>query len=100
RGRAGAEAPTVALSKHLGHFVAAALAARNGISVRLQGSEVVGIAAIIDLPAAIIGPMPPEPLRELVAPAAPAAPAGPPPPEALAGGGPTPTVGAPPRAAC
>jgi signal transduction histidine kinase len=82
---AGAEAPTVALSKHLGHFVAAALAARNGIAVRLQGSEVVGIAAIIDLPAAIIGPMPPEPLRELVAPAAPAAAAGPPPPEALAG---------------
>jgi signal transduction histidine kinase len=81
---AGAEAPTIALSKHLGHFVAAALAARNGIDVRLQGSEVVGIAAIIDLPAAIVGPMPPEPMRELVAPAAPAAPAGPPPPEALA----------------
>jgi hypothetical protein len=96
---AGAEAPTVALSKHLGHFVAAALAARNGISVRLQGSEVVGIAAIIDLPAAIIGPMPPEPLRELVAPAAPAAPAGPPPPEALAGASATPTVAAPPDAA-
>ncbi len=82
---AGAEAPTVALSKHLGHFVAAALAARNGIAVRLQGSEVVGIAAIIDLPAAIVGPMPPEPLRELVAPAPPTAAAGPPPPEALAG---------------
>jgi signal transduction histidine kinase len=82
---AGAEAPTVALSKHLGHFVAAALAARNGIAVRLQGSEVVGIAAIIDLPAAIVGPMPPEPLRELVAPAPPTAAAGPPPPEGLAG---------------
>jgi hypothetical protein len=81
---AGAEAPTIALSKHLGHFVAAALAARNGIDVRLQGSEVVGIAAIIDLPAAIVGAMPPEPMRELVAPEAPAAPAGPPPPEALA----------------
>jgi hypothetical protein len=93
---AGADAPTVALSKHLGHFVAAALAARNGISVRLQGSEVVGIAAIIDLPAAIIGPMPPEPLRELVAPAAPAAPAGPPPPEALAGASATRSVAAPP----
>jgi signal transduction histidine kinase len=51
---AGAESPTVALSKYLGHFVAAALAARNGITVRLQGSEVVGIAAIVDLPAAII----------------------------------------------
>jgi signal transduction histidine kinase len=49
---AGAEPPTVALSKHLGHFVAAALAARNGITVRLQGSEVVGIAAIVDLAAA------------------------------------------------
>jgi signal transduction histidine kinase len=96
---AGAEAPTVALSKHLGHFVAAALAARNGISVRLQGSEVVGIAAIIDVPAAIIGPMPPQPLRELVAPQAPAAPAGPPPPEALAGASATPSVAAPPDAA-
>jgi signal transduction histidine kinase len=84
---AGAEAPTIALSKHLGHFVAAALAGRNGIAVRLQGSEVVGIAAIIDLPAAIVGPMPPEPLRELVAPppaSAGRAPAGPPPPEAPA----------------
>jgi hypothetical protein len=82
---AGAEAPTIALSKHLGHFVAAALAARNGIAVRLQGSEVVGIAAIVDLPATIIGPMPPEPLHELVAAAPPGAPPGPPPPEALAG---------------
>jgi signal transduction histidine kinase len=96
---AGAEAPTIALSKHLGHFVAAALAARNDISVRLQGSEVVGIAAIIDLPTAIIGPMPPEPLRELVAPAAPAAPAGPPPPEALAGGSAATSAAAPPDAA-
>jgi signal transduction histidine kinase len=81
---AGAEAPTVALSKHLGHFVTGALAARNGIGVRLQGSEVVGIAAIIDLPAAIVGPVPPEPIPELAAPASPAALAGPPPPEALA----------------
>jgi signal transduction histidine kinase len=72
---AGAESPTIALSKHLGHFVAAALAARNGIRVRLQGSEVVGIAAIVDLPSEIIGAMPPEPLRELVAPAAPPSPA-------------------------
>jgi signal transduction histidine kinase len=91
---AGAEAPTIALSKHLGHFVAAALAARNDISVRLQGSEVVGIAAIIDLPAAIVGPMPPEPLRELVAPTAPAVPAGPPPPEALAGASAAPSADA------
>jgi signal transduction histidine kinase len=96
---AGAEAPTIALSKHLGHFVAAALAARNDISVRLQGSEVVGIAAIIDLPAAIIGPMPSEPLRELVAPAAPAAPAGPPPPEALAEASAAPSVAGLPDAA-
>jgi signal transduction histidine kinase len=81
---AGGERPTIAFSKHLGHFVAAALAVRNGIKVWLQGSEVVGIAAIVDVPAAIVGPMPPEPLRELVAPAAPAAPAGPPAPEALA----------------
>jgi signal transduction histidine kinase len=82
---AGADTPTIALSKHLGHFVAAALAARNGIDVRLQGSEVVGIAAIVDLPAEIIVPMPAEPVRELVAPAAPAVPAAPPAPEAPAG---------------
>jgi signal transduction histidine kinase len=68
---AGAEPPTIALSKHLGHFVAAALAARNGISVRLQGSEVVGIAAIVDLPAAVAAATPPDPVRELVAPSAP-----------------------------
>jgi signal transduction histidine kinase len=80
---AGAERPTVAVSKHLGHFVAAALAGRNRIEVRLQGSEVVGIAAIVDLPAEIIGPTPPDPMRELVAPAAPAAPAPPPAPEPL-----------------
>jgi anti-sigma regulatory factor (Ser/Thr protein kinase) len=97
---AGAERPTVAVSKHLGHFVAAALAARNGIEVRLQGSEVVGIAAIVDLPAEIIGPMPPDPLRELVAPAAPAVPAPPPPAEPLpaAAGGPG-AVAAPPATA-
>ncbi len=72
---AGAESPTIALSKHLGHFVAAALAARNGINVRLQGSEVVGIAAIVDLPSGIIAATPPEPVRELVAPAAAPSPA-------------------------
>jgi signal transduction histidine kinase len=102
---AGAERPTVAVSKHLGHFVAAALAARNGIEVRLQGSEVVGIAAIVDLPAEIIGPTPPDPVRELVAPAAPPAaappPAAPPPapeplPAAPAGPG---AVAAPPATA-
>jgi signal transduction histidine kinase len=81
---AGAESPTVALSKHLGHFVAAALAARNGINVRLQGSEVVGIAAIVDLPSGIIVATPPEPVRELVAPAAPPSPAAAPALEELA----------------
>ncbi len=90
---AGAEAPTIALSKYLGHFVAAALAARNGIEVRLQGSEVVGIAAIVELPATIIAPMPPEPVRELVAPAAPAAPVVPPEPEVLAGASAGPSAG-------
>jgi hypothetical protein len=74
---AGAEPPTIALSKHLGHFVAAALAARNGIDVRLQGSEVVGIAAIVDLPTAVVAAAPPDPVRELAAPSAPPAPAGP-----------------------
>jgi signal transduction histidine kinase len=77
------EPPTVAVSKHLGHFVAAALAARNGIKVRLQGSEVVGIAAIVDLPTAVIATSPPEPVRELVAPAAPPAPPAPAATEAL-----------------
>ena len=98
---AGAERPTVAVSKHLGHFVAAALAARNGIEVRLQGSEVVGIAAIVDLPAEAIGPTPPEPVRELGAAAAPGAAAPPPPPpEPLpaARGGPG-AVAAPPATA-
>jgi signal transduction histidine kinase len=74
---AGAEPPTVALSKHLGHFVAATLAARNGINVRLQGSEIVGIAAIVDLPTQVIA-TPTEAVPELVAaPAAPPAAAAP-----------------------
>ena len=89
---AGAESPTVALSKHLGHFVAAALAARNGISVRLQGSEVVGIAAIVDLPAAVIAAPAPEPVRELAAPAAPPAQTATPAAEALVGAEADPTA--------
>jgi signal transduction histidine kinase len=77
---AGAELPTIALSKHLGHFVAAALAARNGIDVRLQGSEVVGIAAIVDLPAQIIAAASSEPTPELSGPPPPALPPEPPAP--------------------
>jgi signal transduction histidine kinase len=64
---AGAEQPTIALSKQLGHFVASALAARNDIEVRLQGSEVVGIAAIVELPERIIAPASSEPMPELTA---------------------------------
>ncbi len=75
---AGEESPTVALSKCLGHFVAAALAARNGIRARLQGSEVVGIAAIVDLPPpAVAGPGEPIPSLEPAPPVATDAPAAP-----------------------
>lgn len=51
---AGAESFTVTPAKYLGHYVTAVLAARHGIKVRLQGSVVVGIAALVDLPDALI----------------------------------------------
>jgi HAMP domain-containing protein len=51
---AGAESFTVTPAKYLGHYVTAVLAARHGIGVRLQGSVVVGIAAQVDLPAALL----------------------------------------------
>ncbi len=51
---AGAESFTVTPAKYLGHYVTAVLAARHGISVRLQGSVVVGVAALVDLPRALI----------------------------------------------
>ena len=48
---AGTESFTVTPAKYLGHYVTAVLAARHGITVRLQGSVVVGIAALVELPA-------------------------------------------------
>jgi signal transduction histidine kinase len=51
---AGEESYAVTPAKYLGHYVTAVLAARHGIRVRLQGSVVVGIAARVDLPDALI----------------------------------------------
>jgi signal transduction histidine kinase len=51
---AGAESFTVTPARYLGHYVTAVLAARHGISVQLQGSVVVGIAARVDLPARLL----------------------------------------------
>jgi signal transduction histidine kinase len=68
---AGAESFTVTPAKYLGHYVTGVLAARHGISVRLQGSVVVGIAAMVDLPASLLaegpGTEPATPLRLSVA---------------------------------
>jgi signal transduction histidine kinase len=51
---AGTESFTVTPAKYLGHYVTAVLAARHEITVRLQGSVVVGIAARVDLPARLL----------------------------------------------
>ncbi len=51
---AGVESFTITPAKYLGHYVTAVLAARHGVGVRLQGSVVVGIAAQVDLPAALL----------------------------------------------
>jgi hypothetical protein len=51
---AGAESFTVTPAKYLGHYVTAVLAARHDIKVTLQGSVVVGIAAEVEIPAALI----------------------------------------------
>jgi hypothetical protein len=85
---AGAESFTVTPAKYLGHYVTAVLAARHGIKVRLQGSVVVGIAALVELPAALLAgeapapaarPAPPPPGPEARRPApVPALAAGPP----------------------
>ena len=55
----------------LGHYVTAVLAARHAIKVRLQGSVVVGIAAMVDLPAALVtdGPAPARPEAQPALPA-------------------------------
>ncbi|HEX6166891.1 MAG TPA: nitrate- and nitrite sensing domain-containing protein, partial [Acidimicrobiales bacterium] len=69
---AGTESFTVTPAKYLGHYVTAVLAARHGIKVRLQGSVVVGIAALVELPPSLLtasavagpprNPYPPMPL--------------------------------------
>jgi signal transduction histidine kinase len=51
---AGTESFTVTPAKYLGHYVTAVLAARHGIKVRLQGSVVVGIAALVELPPSLL----------------------------------------------
>ena len=51
---AGTESFTVTPAKYLGHYVTAVLAARHQIRVRLQGTVVVGIAAVVELPVALI----------------------------------------------
>ncbi|HKY67896.1 MAG TPA: nitrate- and nitrite sensing domain-containing protein, partial [Acidimicrobiales bacterium] len=51
---AGTESVAVTPARYLGHYVTAVLAARHGIRVRLRGSVVVGIAAVVDLPATLV----------------------------------------------
>jgi signal transduction histidine kinase len=51
---AGVESFAVTPAKYLGHYVTAVLAARHKVKVQLQGSVVVGIAAQVDLPAALL----------------------------------------------
>ena len=51
---AGAESFAVTPARYLGHYVTAVLAARHDIEVALQGSVVVGIAAGVELPAALL----------------------------------------------
>jgi len=51
---AGTESFAVTPAKYLGHYVTAVLAARHDITVSLEGSVVVGIAARVVLPPALI----------------------------------------------
>jgi hypothetical protein len=51
---AGVESPTVAPSKHLGDYVAALLAARHAILVRLEALPGSGVVATVDLPADLV----------------------------------------------
>lgn len=51
---AGTESFTVTPAKYLGHYVAAVLARRHGIRVRLDGSVVDGISALVELPRALL----------------------------------------------
>jgi hypothetical protein len=51
---AGAESFTIAPSKYLGHYVAGNLAARHGITVRLDNSPGNGITATVNIPPALL----------------------------------------------
>ena len=51
---AGRESVTVTPARYLGHYVTAVLAARHGVEVSLRGSVVVGIAAVVQLPAGLL----------------------------------------------
>ncbi|MFP5320636.1 MAG: ATP-binding protein [Acidimicrobiia bacterium] len=65
----GEESYTVAPSKYLGHYVAGQLAARLGVSVRLQDNPAGGLIATVVIPPGLLA----DPADDLV-PAAPAAP--------------------------
>jgi signal transduction histidine kinase len=51
---AGTESYTVAPSKYLGHYVAATLAARHDIRLRLDPSPTGGITAVVELPPPVV----------------------------------------------
>jgi signal transduction histidine kinase len=77
---AGAESVTVTPARYLGHYVTAVLAARHGVKVSLRGSVVVGIAAVVDLPATLVTEQRGDALTASPVAAAPVPPPPPPPP--------------------
>jgi signal transduction histidine kinase len=77
---AGAESLAVTPARYLGHYVTAVLAARHGVKVSLRGSVVVGIAAVVELPAALITEQPGEALSASTVAPFPVPPPPPPPP--------------------
>ncbi len=58
---AGAESFTVTPARYMGHYVTAVLAARHGVSVRLHGSVVAGITALVTLPPTLLTDHPDHP---------------------------------------
>ena len=58
---AGAESFTVTPARYMGHHVTAVLAGRHGISVRLHGSVVAGITALVTLPPILLTAHPDHP---------------------------------------
>jgi len=77
---AGTESLTVTPARYLGHYVTAVLAARHGVKVGLRGSVVVGIAAVVELPADLIAAQHVEALPAAGPAPAPVPPPPPPPP--------------------